>query len=127
MFSWWPFKRRAKALNINHADLVKIAEGSANPLKTLRSLHLKALHSKDADLLLATTTGLGVMQGMSQAAERMGNDRREMVEMFAAVVYAAGGEVVVRPEHSIQIPYLVLVKELSPVDGSVTWHAGSRQ
>jgi hypothetical protein len=126
MPKWWPFKRRSEGVSVSHHDLVKIAEGSANPLETLRSLHLKALTSDDSDLLLATTTGLGVIQGMTQAMERSGSEKRQMIEAFAAVVYAAGGEVIVSQSHMIQVPYLVLISE-KQMDGSFRWQSGVRQ
>lgn len=119
MFNW--FKRKPKQPNLE-----EMATQYGNPLDVIRNLHLKALRTKNDDLLLATTTALGVMQGMGQAAERMGAEKREMVEMFAAVVYAAGGEVIVKPQHAIQVPYLVLIKE-QMIDGSMRWQSGSRQ
>lgn len=103
------------------------AAAATNPFEVLRALHDKALRERNMDLLTATTTALGVYQGMSSMAEQSGREKRELVETFAAVVYAAGGTVTVRPEQALQVPFLLLMSERSPVDDSVTWHAGVRQ
>lgn len=132
MFEKLKFWKRRKPFDGGSAEhlsdfLQRKAADATNPFEVLRALHDKALRERNMDLLTATTTALGVYQGMSSMAEQSGRERVELVQTFAAVVYAAGGSVTVRPEHTVQVPFLLLMSERSPVDDSVTWHAGVRQ
>ena len=97
-----------------------------SPLDLLQSLHAKAVATDDKDLLLATTTAFGIFRGMGQMASRSGQEHRDMLESMAAVVYAAGGEVVVQPYHAIQVPQLVLYRE-QMLDGGIRFMSGVRQ
>ena len=132
MFEKLKFWKRRKPFDGASAEalgryLQEQSAAATNPFEVLRALHDKALRERNMDLLTATTTALGVYQGMSSMAEQSGREKQQLVETFAAVVYAAGGSVTVRPEHTLQVPFLLLMSEKSPMDDSVTWHAGVRQ